>query len=74
MPSIEHSTQQYENNLCELSRQPTRQQERQVRRFKSQGHAKPLLSCQGVVNNLFRLGRHLMRAKNYRTLRERAFY
>ena len=27
MPSVEHSTVQYENNGCELSHQPTRQQE-----------------------------------------------
>jgi len=73
IPSVFHSTQQYENNRCELSHQPTRQQERQMRRFKSQGHAQRFLSCHGVVNNLFRLGRHLMKAKNYRTLRERAF-
>ena len=70
---INHSTEQYENNRCELSHQPTRQQERQMRQFKSQGHAQRFLSCHGVVNKLFRLGRHLMRAKNYRTLRERAF-
>jgi putative transposase len=73
MPSVSHSTEQYENNRCELSHQPTRQQERRMRRFKSQGHAQRFLSCHGVVNNLFRLGHHLMRAKNYRTLRERAF-
>jgi putative transposase len=73
MPSVEHSTEQYENNRCELSHQPTRQQERQMRRFTSQGRAQRFLSCQGVVNKLFRLGRHLMKAKNYRMLRERAF-
>ena len=73
IPGVEPSTQQYENNRCELSHQPSRQQERQMRKFKSQGHAQRFLSCHGVVNNLFRLGRHLMRAKNYRTLRERAF-
>jgi putative transposase len=35
MPRVDHSTQQYENNGCELSHQPSRQQERQMRRFKS---------------------------------------
>jgi putative transposase len=35
MPSVDHSTQQYENNRCELSHQPSRQQERQMRRFTS---------------------------------------
>jgi len=73
MPSVEHSTQQYENNRCELSHQSSRQQERQMRRFKSHHHAQRFLSCHGVVNNLFRLGRHLMKAKNYRMLRDRSF-
>ncbi|MCP4271630.1 MAG: IS6 family transposase [Gammaproteobacteria bacterium] len=73
MPSVEHSTQQYENNCCELSHQPTRQQERQMRRFKSQKHAQIFLACHGIVNNLFRIGRHMMKAKNYRTLRNRSF-
>ena len=58
MPSVAHSTQQYENNRCELSHQPGRQQERQMRRFKSHGQAQRFLSCHGIVNNLFRLGRH----------------
>ena len=73
MPSVDHSTQQYENNRCELSHQPGRQQERQMRRFKSQGQAQRCLSCHGIVNNLFRLGRHMLKAKNYRTFRDRAF-
>lgn len=33
IPSVEHSTVQYENNGCELSHQPTRQQERQMRKL-----------------------------------------
>jgi putative transposase len=73
MPSVDHSTQQYEINRCELSHQPGRQQERQMRRFKSQGQAQRFLSCHGIVNNLFRLGRHMLKAKNYRTFRDRAF-
>jgi len=73
MPSVDHSTQQYANNRCELSQQPTRQQDRQMRRFKSQGHVQRFLACHGIVNNLFRVGRHLMKAKNYRTFRERLF-
>jgi putative transposase len=39
IPSFFHSTQQYENNRCEMSHQPTRQQERQMRRIKTQGQA-----------------------------------
>jgi transposase-like protein len=71
--SVEHSSQRYENNRCELSHQPSQQQERQMRKFKSQRQAQRFLCCHGVVNNLFRLGRHLMSAKNYRFFRERAF-
>jgi putative transposase len=73
MPSVAHSSQQYENNRCELFHQPGRQQEWQMRRFKSQGQAQRFLSCHGIVNNLFRFGRHLLKAPNYRTLRARAF-
>jgi putative transposase len=73
IPDVEHSTKQYENNRCELSHQPSRQQERQMSKFKSQGQPQRFLFCHGVVNNLFRLGRHLMSAKNYRFFRERAF-
>jgi putative transposase len=73
MPSAEHSTLQYENNRCELSHQPGRQQERQKRKFTSQGQAQRFLSCHGVVNNLFRLGRPLMKMSNYRVFRDRAF-
>jgi putative transposase len=73
IPDVEHSTKQYENNRCELSHQPSRQQERQMRKFKSQGQAQRFLSCHGVVNNLFKLGRHLMKANNYRFIRDKSF-
>lgn len=73
MPCVDHSTQHYEHNRCELSHQAGRQQERQMRKFKSQGQAQRFLSCHGVVNNLFRLGRHSMKASHYRILSDRAF-
>ena len=73
MPSIPHSTRQYENNRAEVSHQPTRQRERQMRRFKSVGHAQHFLSVHGLVLNLFRTGRHLLRAVHHRLLRARAF-
>jgi putative transposase len=44
-----------------------------MRRFKSPAQAQRFLSVHGVVQNLFRLGRHLMQAINYRMLRARAF-
>ncbi len=73
MPSVPHCQDQYANNRAEVSHEPTREQERQMRGFRSDGHAQRFLSVHGQVNNLFRLGRHLLRAKNYRELRSRAF-
>ena len=52
-PSIVHRTGQYENYRAEVSHQHTREQERQMRRFKAQGQAQRFLSCDGTVNNLF---------------------
>ena len=73
MPSVVHSTMQYENNRAEVSHQPTRQRERQMRRFKSVRHAQRFLSVHDLVQNLFRVGRHLLRAVHHRVLRTRSF-
>ena len=72
-PSVVHSTRQYENNRAEVSHQPTRQRERQMRRFKSAAHLQRFASVHGVVQNLFRVGRHLLRSAHHRLLRRRAF-
>jgi putative transposase len=66
MPSVHHDTRQYANNRAEVSHQPTRQRGRQMRRFKSSGQAQRFLSVHGVFQNLFRPGRHHMRAENHR--------
>ena len=73
MPSVIHSTRQYENNRAEVSHQPTRQRERQMRRFKSAAQLQRFASVHGVVQNLFRVGRHLLRAVHHRLPRTRAF-
>ena len=65
MPSVIHSTRQYANNRAEVSHQPTRQRERQMRRFTSAAHAQRFLSVHGLVLNLFRVGRHLLRSTPY---------
>jgi putative transposase len=70
---VAHSTERHANNRAEVSHQPTRQRERPMRRFKSAGQAKRFLSLHGVVQNLFRLGRHLLKATNHRLLRLRSF-
>jgi putative transposase len=73
MPSVEHVTARYANNRSEVSHQPTRQRERQMRKFKSAAQAQRFLSVHGVVRNLFNLGRHRLRAADYLMLRGRAF-
>ncbi len=61
MPTVNHDTEQYANNRAEVSHQPTRQRERQMRRFKSPRQAPLFLSVHGVVLNLFRLARHRLK-------------
>jgi putative transposase len=72
MLSVRHVTTQHANNRAEVSHQPIRQRERQMRRFKSAAHLQRFASVHGVVQNLFRVGRHLLRAVNYRLLRTRS--
>ena len=72
-PSVEHRTGQYENNRAEVSHQHTREQERQMRRFKSIAQAQRFLSVHGQVQNLFRVDRHHLNAVHHRLLRDRAF-
>lgn len=73
MPSLIHCTDQYANNRAEVSHQPTRLRERQRRRFRSAAHLPRFASVHGVVPNLFRVGRHLLRSTHHRLLRTRAF-
>ncbi len=65
MPSVVHATDQYANNRTEVSHQPTRQRERQMRRFKSAAHVQRFVSVPGLVQNLFRVGRHLLRSAHH---------
>ena len=73
MPTSMHCHDRYANNRAEVSHEHTRAQERQMRRFKSPGQAQRFLSVHSQVHNLFRVGRHLLRAANYRILRSRSF-
>jgi len=73
MSLVPHCTDPYANNRAELSHEPTRLRERQMRRFKSMGQAQRFLSVHGVIGNQFRLGRHLLRSRHYREFRDRAF-
>jgi putative transposase len=73
IPDVIHSTAQYENNRAEQSHESTRVRERGMRRFKSVGQAQRFLGAHAAVQNLFNLGRHLVRAQHYRDLRVSAF-
>ncbi|MBA3494831.1 MAG: IS6 family transposase [Gammaproteobacteria bacterium] len=73
MPSVVHDQDRYANNRAEASHQPTRQQERQMRGFKSAGQAQRFLAVHGQVHNLFRVGRQLMRAHHDRLFRARSY-
>lgn len=72
-PSVAHGQDRHLNKRAEVFHQPTRQRERQMRRFKSPGQAQRFLSLHSPINNLFRCGRHLMRAAHYHMPREQAF-
>ena len=73
MPGVEHRQHKGLNNRAELSHQPTRQRERQMRRFKSPGHAQRFLSAHGPINNVFRCQRNRLSAEQYRHVRTQAF-
>lgn len=73
MPDAIHSTEQCANNRVEQSHELTRVRERGTRRFKSPKQAQRFLSAHAAVYNLFNLGRHLVRAEHYKSLRIGAF-
>jgi putative transposase len=73
MPDVIHDSDKWQNYRAEVFHQPTRQQECQRRRFKLLGQAQRFLSVHGSINNLFRLGRHRMKAAHYRPFRDRVF-
>jgi putative transposase len=73
MPTSMYCYDRYANNRAEVSLEHTRAQERQMRRFKSPGQAQRFLAVHSQVHNLFCVGRHLLRAANYRLLRSQSF-
>ena len=73
MPGVEHRQHKGLNNRVEVSHQPTRQRERQMRRFKSLGQAQRFLSAHGPINNVFRCQRNRLSATQYRCVRNSAF-
>ena len=66
-------TDRYANNRAEQSHEATRFRERGIRRFKSTVQAQRFLGVHSAVYNPFNWGRHMVRARDYRDLRHRAF-
>ncbi len=73
IPEAIHDTSQYANNRAEQSHEATRVRERGMRKFKSVGQAQRFVTAHAAVQNLFNLGRHLVKAQHYRDLRVSAF-
>ena len=73
IPEAIQDTSQFANNRAEQSHESTRVRERGMRRFKSVGQAQSFVTAHAAVYNLFNLGRHLVRAQNFRDLRMSAF-
>ena len=73
IPEAIHSTKQYENNRAKQSHKATRVRAGGMRRFKSMGQSQRFVTAHVAIQNLFNLGRHLIRAQHYRNLRMSAF-
>jgi putative transposase len=66
MRSVEHRQSKYLNNRAENSHQPTRQQERAMKRFRSAGGTQRFLSSFSGISPHFRPRRHRLTAAQYR--------
>src|SRR5919206_5096980 len=73
LPGVEHRQHKGLNNRAEVSHQPTRHRERQMRRYKSAGQVQRFLSAHDPINNLFPFRRDHVTAAQHRAARARAF-
>jgi putative transposase len=73
LPHAEHRQSKYLDNRIEVSHQPTRRRERQMRRFSSARHAQRFLSTHARIQNHFQLRRHRLTAVQHRAARDVAF-
>jgi len=71
--SDRHVTGGRSNNRAEVSHQPTRQRERQRRRFRSPGSAQKYLYIHAAIYNQFNIQRHLISRRTMRSFRTAAF-
>src|SRR6476661_90597 len=73
LSGVEHRRRKGLNNRAENSRQPTRERERRMRRFKSPGHAQRFLAAYGPTASHFRPRHHRLTATAYRETRAERF-
>ena len=73
LKSIDHRQHKGLNNRIENTHQTVRIKERQMRRFKSPGHAQKLLSIRGKFLNLLKIPRFKFQSTNYREKLQEAF-
>jgi putative transposase len=73
LPGVEHRQHKGLNNRAENSHQPTRLQEKKMRRFKSAKHAQRFLSAFGPIAGHFQPRRHRLRAREYRPILQGRF-
>jgi len=73
LKSTDHRSHKRLNNRCENSHQPTREKERQMRKFKSPASAQRFLSSMGQINNLLKVGRYKHSAQDYKSKLKNAF-
>ena len=73
MLSVEHRKHKGLNSRAESSHQPTRQRERQMKRFKPAGQAQRFLSAHDGIRNPFHLRRHHVPAVQCRSAGTEAF-
>ena len=69
---IQHITDQYENNLCEVSHQPFRRRERAQRKFRSHGSLQRFASAHAALYNHFNTDRHQNSRSRMKQLRSAA--
>ena len=74
LPFIEHRRHKGLNNQAENSHQPTQQQEKQMRQFKSIRQAQLFLRMHGQVNNLFGYQHYKAAANDQRFQLKNAFH
>jgi putative transposase len=73
LKTTEHRSHKRLNNRMEVSHQPTRFREKQMRRFKSPPQAQLFLSIFGVFRNWFKVGLYKLSAGERRSKLKEAF-